>query len=135
MDYSIRLMRSFGTLTVFALPCLVIAMLVARRTAEGLRQRIASAFVVAIVIVLLGSAVAATDAANEKRWNPIFYGGFFVAAALPATIAAAAAKTDARRTSMIVIAIILAFPLALVISGVGPVIVLWAFEHGIPATW
>lgn len=135
MDYSIRLIRSFGTLTVFALPFLVVAMLVARQTMEGLRQRIARSLAVAIAIVALGSAVAAMDATNEKRWNPIFYGGFFVAAALPATIAAGAAKSDSRRTSMIVIAIILAFPLALVISGVGPVIVLWAFEHGIPATW
>lgn len=134
-DYSARLTRSFATLSVFALPGVVIGILVARRTRDGVRHRIIRTIVAAAVIILIGSGVAAGDAMNDELWNPIFYGGFFAAAAFPASVAAAAAKDDVRRTSMIVMAIILDFPLALLISGVGPVIVLWAFEHGIPATW
>ena len=130
-----RVARSFVTLATFALPGVILALLAARRTSDGMQRRIVRAIVTAAVIIFIGSVVAARDARNDELWNPVLYGGFFAAAAFPASIAAAAAKDDARRTSMIVMAIILAFPLALLISGVGPVIVLWAFEHGIPATW
>ena len=133
--YAMRFAQSFATLFVFALPLLVFVILAARRSRFGQQRRMARAMAVAIAIILVGAAVAATDATNDAHWNPAFYGGAFVAASLPAGVAAGAAKEDTRRTSMILLAVIAAFPLALLIIGVGPTLVLWAHEHGVPVTW
>jgi hypothetical protein len=131
-SFAIRFLRSLLTLSLFALPGLVAAFLLAARRFD---RRFGRAIAVWAVIVLAGAFVAATDAINDEGWNPTFYGGPFVAMSLPAAIAMAASGDDSRRTSMIVLAIIAAFPFALLVSGLGSAFVQWAFDHGIPLTW
>ena len=130
--YAIRLVRSFVTLSLFALPGLLAAFLFAGRRFD---RRVARAIGVWALLILVGAVVAATDAMNDEGWNPTFYGGPFVAMSLPAAIAFAVPRDDSRRISMIVVAAIAAFPLALLVSGLGSALVQWAFDHGIPLTW
>jgi len=120
---------------VFALPIFAAIALVAYRRPSRAHARLGRAIAIAIGLVLLGAVVAAADARNAQAFNPPLYGSVFVAAALPAGIAAAGARDDSRRTSMLVLATILAFPVALLIAGLGQVFVMWAVDHGLPATW
>jgi hypothetical protein len=120
---------------VFALPIFATIVLVAYRRPSRAHARLGRALTIAMGLVVLGAAVAATDARNAQAFNPPLYGSVFVAAALPAGIAAAGARDDSRRTSMLVLATILAFPVALLIAGLGQVFVMWAVDHGLPATW
>jgi len=102
----------FLALVILAIPAIVIAMLVARR-GERTRTRMMRAIAVIAVLVLAGATFAARGV-----WDPAYHGGPFAAAALPAGIAAAASPSDPRRVSMIVMAVIIAFPLALLFSEV-----------------
>ena len=130
--YAIRVVRSFVTLSLFALPSAVAAFLAAGRRFD---RRVARAISVWALIILAGALVAATDAINNEGWNPTFYGGPFVAMSLPVALALAVSPNDPRRTSMIVVTAIAAFPFALLVSGLASALVQWAFDRGVPLTW
>lgn len=129
IEYPVRVAHAFLALLILAIPAIVIAWLVARR-GERSRMRMARAISVIAVVVLAGALFAA-----KGVWDPAYRGGPFAAAAVPAGIAAAASRSDPRRVSMIVMAVIIAFPVALLFSGFGRVVLLWLAVHGLPVTW
>jgi hypothetical protein len=133
--YIARFARSLVTLALFGVPGVIAAIAAARRKPDDLGRRVRMALVLFALIIGLGALIAATDAMNDEGWNPTFYGGPFVAATLPACVIAATPREDSHRVSFIVIALILALPLALLISGLGSVLVQWASDHGLPLTW
>jgi hypothetical protein len=133
--YFIRFARSFFALTLIALPIAAIVSTIVFKRPARRKQRFTAAAIIIFLCIAAGSAVAATDAFNRGAWNPVFYGGGFVAASLPAALAAGTSRDDAYRRSILVLGLISALPIALLIIGVGPTLMLWIARQGLPVTW
>ena len=133
--YAIRFVRSLATLALFGLPAIIGAFVAARRQPADAGARIRRAVVVWLLIIAAGAFIAATDAMNDEGWNPTFYGGPFVAASLPAALAVAVSRDDSHRAAIVVLALLIAFPFALLVSGLASALVQWAFDRGVPLTW
>ena len=125
--YLARVGASLFVLLILGLPLLAIAALVSRFT------RLPRLAAVWALIIAAGALVAALDARNAAGWNPTLYGSFFVAASLPATLWLAAPRPH--RVAAAVMGGMAMLPIILLIAAVGPVFVLWARAHGLPAGW
>ena len=132
--YLVRVAIALFSLTLFSLPQALAAVAIASQTGGGGRRSL-KAFLASIPLLLLGALAAATDARNTLGLNPIFYGAPFVALALPLVLWLAIPPSSPRRTSALVIGLMLVPPITLILAGFGSIPQRWAVVHGLPFAW
>ena len=134
--YLARACHAFIALGLLGLPLLLIAFAIVIQRSRGQAGKRILLFVVSwSVLIAAGASIAATDAKNERGWNPALYGAPFAAAAFPAALAAGLLRDDERRTGAVLCAAIAAFPVTLLIAAVGPIFVEWGLHRGWPIGW
>ena len=134
--FATRAGHGFFALALLGLPFLLIALpVVVVRSHGQTGKRIALLFVAWSALIAAGALLAASDAKNERGWNPALYGAVLAAAAFPAALAAGLPRQDEKRTGAILCAVIAAFPITLLIAAVGPLLIEWGLRHGWPVGW
>jgi hypothetical protein len=135
-SFDVRFLHSVVMLSCLALPVIVLLAPIAvalnpKHGAEAWGRAVRWA----VLLVLLGAAVAATDALNDEGWNPALYGSVFVAAALPVGIWKAAPREHPYRHSLVAAAAGVALFASWGLAFLGISFCHWAVEHGWPVSW
>jgi hypothetical protein len=135
-SFDVRFLRSVVMLSCLALPVIILLAPIAvalnpKHGAEAWGRAVRWA----VPLVLLGAAVAATNALNDEDWNPALYGSVFVAAALPVGVWKATPRDHPQSHTLVTAAAGVAVLASCGLAGLGISFCYWAVGHGWPVSW
>ena len=106
----------------------ILAMLYVRSTGSAIRRFL----LVSGTLIVAGCLLAATDSLNDELWQPWLWAGLFVTFVPTAAIYLARPHPSPSRWVLIVLLVV---PIWIVLTLCGSSWQVWAFSHGIPASW
>jgi hypothetical protein len=115
-------------LSLILIAICVLAMLYVGSTGSAIRRFL----LVSGALVVAGCLLAATDWLNDELWQPWLWAGLFVTFVPTAAIYLAGPGPSPSKWVLIVLSLV---PTWLVLTLCGSLWQVWAFHHGIPASW